>query len=132
MGRTRWRYRRNRLNSQRKTPLARGLKNPVAVERERRNAGQAAAARAAVRPGRPADDADDGRGALPVLEHRAAGIPGTGAEPVPDALPDRIDQPDLQGARLAGCDQAGNANGAAATAFATDGHADAGDGEAAA
>ena len=51
-------------NSQRRAPLPRGLHDPVAVERQRRNAGQTAAARAAVRPGRPADDADDGRAAL--------------------------------------------------------------------
>src|SRR6266404_2534595 len=104
----------NPPSSQRRTPLARGLHNPVAVECERRNAGQAAAARAAVRPRRPADDADDGGAALPVLKHRAAGIAGTGAEPVSIALPDRIDQANLQRPGLAGRDQSGDANGPAA------------------
>src|ERR1700730_62049 len=84
-----------RQNSQRRTPRPRGFQNPVAVKRERRNAGQAAAARAAVRPGRPADDADDGSTALAVLKHRPAGIPGAGAEPVAGALRERIDQTDL-------------------------------------
>src|SRR5436190_4699426 len=118
--------------SQGKTPLVRGLQDPVAIKRKRRNAGQAAAARAAVRPRRPTDDADDGRGALPVLKHRATGIPGTGAKPVPCTPSDRIDQADLQSPRLAGRDQARDANGPAALALTTDGHADAGDGETAA
>ena len=119
-------------DSQYKTPLPRGLHNPVAVERQRRHAGQAAAAGAAVRPCRPADDPDDGRAALPVLKHRAAGIAGTRAEPAARALPDRIDQANLQCPGLAGGNQAGDANGAAATALAANGHADAGDAEAAA
>src|SRR5213080_4732209 len=88
--------------SQGKTPLARGLQDPVAIKRKRRNAGQAAAARAAVRSRRPTDDADDGRGALPVLKHRATGIPGAGAKPVPCTPSDRIDQADLQSPRLDG------------------------------
>src|SRR5450432_1003444 len=116
----------------RKTPLARGLQDPVPVERERRNAGQAAAAAAAVRPGRPADDANDGGTTRSLLEYGPAGIPGAGAEPVAGALRERIDQPDLQRARLAGRDQAGDADGSAATALAADGDTDAGDGEAAA
>src|SRR5436190_10404821 len=118
--------------SQGKSPLARGLQDPVAIKRKRRNAGQAAAARAAVRPRRPTDDADDGRRALQVLKHRPAGIPGTGAKPFPRTLSDRIDQADLQGPGLAGRDQARDANGPAALALTTDGDADAGDGEAAA
>ena len=91
-----------------------------------------AAARRAVRSGRPADDADDGGAALLVLEYRRAGISGAGAEPVARALPDGIDQADLQRARLAGRNQAGDADGAAALAVAAHGDADAGDGEAAA
>src|ERR1700694_2655852 len=122
----------NPLNSQSKTPLAAGLQNPVAVKRERRDAGQTAAARAAVRPRRPADDADDRSGALAVLKHRATVIPGAGAKPLACALPGRIDQANLQSPRLAGRDQAGHANNPTARALATDGHADAGDGEAAA
>ena len=46
--------------------------------------------------------------------------------------PGRIDQTNLQRAGLAGRDQAGDADGAAALAVAADGDADAGDGEAAA
>src|SRR5258708_28300586 len=118
--------------SQGKTRLARGLQDPVAIERKRRDPGQAAAARAAVRPRRPADDADDGGTALPVLKHRATGIPRTGAKPLACALSDRIDQADLQSPGLAGRDQARDANGPAAGALATDGHTDAGDGETAA
>src|SRR5712675_3074481 len=118
--------------SQGKTPLARGLQDPVAIERKRRDAGEAAAARAAVRPRRPADDADDGGSALPVLKHRATGIPRTGAKPLACALSDRIDQADLQSPGLAGRDQASDTNGPAALALATDGHADTGDGETAA
>src|ERR1700694_1907344 len=105
-------------NSDRKTPLARGLQDPVPVERERRNPGQAAAAAAAVRPGRPADDANDGGAVRPVLEYGSAGIPGAGANPVADAQRERIDQPDLQGAGLAGRDQAGGADDPAARALA--------------
>ena len=115
-----------------RTPLPRGLQDPVAVKRQRRHAGQPATARGAVRSGRPADDADDDRAARLVLEYRRAGIPGAGAEPVARALPDRIDQADLQRARLTGRDQAGDANGAAALAVTAHGDADAGDGEAAA
>src|SRR5712672_15807 len=115
--------------SQGKTPLARGLQNPVAIKRKRRDPGQAAAARAAVRPRRPTDDADDGGSALPVFKHRATGIPGTGAQPLPRPLSDRIDQADLQSPGLAGRDQASDANGPAAGALATDAHTDAGHGE---
>src|SRR5258705_1270648 len=119
-------------SSQRKAPLARRLQNPVAIKRKRRDPGQAAAARAAVRPRRPTDDADDGGSALPVFKHRATGIPGTGAQPLPRPLSDRIDQADLQSSGLAGRDQAGATYGPAALALATDGHTDAGDGETAA
>src|SRR6476660_7866818 len=118
--------------SQGKTPLARGLQDPVAIERKRRDPGQAAATRAAVRPRRPADDADDGGSALPVLEHRATGIPGTGAKPLARPLSDRSDQADLQGPRLAGRDQASDTNDPPALALTADGDADAGDGETAA
>src|SRR3981081_1300476 len=86
----------NQPNSNRKTPLAGGLQDPVAVERERRNAGQSAAAGAAVRPRRPTDDAADGRPARPILEHRPAGIAGTGAKSVANPLRGRIDQANLQ------------------------------------
>src|SRR6202042_4237 len=120
----------NPQNSQRRAPLPRGLHNPVAVERQRGDAGQAATTGAAIRPGRPADDTDDHWTALPVLEYRAAGIPGTGAEPVSRAARERIDQPDLQRPRFAGRDRAGGANDPATTALAADGDADAGDGEA--
>src|SRR5207253_7547054 len=48
------------------------------------------------------------------------------------ALPDRMDQADLQGARLTGGDEARDANGPAAAPLAADAHADAGDGEPAA
>src|SRR5258706_13059203 len=116
-------------SSQSKPPLARGLQNPVAIKRKRRDSGQAAAACAAVRPRRPTDDADDGRSAVPVLKHRATGIPGTGAKPIARTLSDRIDQADLQSPGLTGRDQARDANGPAAGALATDGHTDAGDGE---
>src|SRR5439155_9112963 len=77
-------------------PLPRGLQHPVAVERERRDAGHATAAGAAVRPGRPADDADDLGAARFVLENRRAGIAGAGAKPIARALADRIDQTNLQ------------------------------------
>src|SRR5260370_17417241 len=96
--------------SQGKPPVLRGLQDRVAVERERRKAGQSAAARAAVRPGRPADDANDGRAARPVLEHRAAGIPSAGAKPVAGALRERIDQANLQRPGLAGPDQPAHPN----------------------
>src|SRR5260370_1573834 len=96
--------------SQGKTPLARGLQDPVAIERKRRDAGQAAAARAAVRPRRPADDADDGGTALPVLKHRTTGIPGTCAKPLACALSDRIDQADLQTPAFTPRDHASDAN----------------------
>src|SRR6266702_2880985 len=76
-------------DSQSKTPLARGLQGPVAIKRKRRDAGQAATSRAAVRPRGPTDDADDGRSALPILKHRPTGISGTGAKPVACALSDR-------------------------------------------
>ena len=61
-----------------------------------------------------------------------AGIAGAGAKPVARALACGIDQTNLQRAGLAGRDQAGDADGAAALAVAADGDADAGDGEAAA
>src|SRR4051812_6174684 len=83
-------------NSQGCTPLPRGLQEPVAVKCERRDAGHPAAAGSPVRPGRPADDADDDGATWLVLEDRRAGIAGAGAEPVTCPLPDRIDQPDLQ------------------------------------
>src|SRR4051812_34197266 len=85
-----------------RAPLPRGLLQPVAVERQRRDAGEPAATGRAVRPGRPADDADDGGTRLLVLEHRSAGIAGAGAEPVAGALVDGIDEADLQRPRLAG------------------------------
>src|SRR5258706_3840567 len=116
-------------SSQGKPPLARGLKSPLAIRLRRLDSGQAAAACAAVRPRRPTDDADDGRSAVPVLKHRATGIPGTGAKPIARTLSDRIDQADLQSPGLTGRDQARDPNGPAAGAFATDGHTDAGDGE---
>ena len=62
----------------------------------------------------------------------AAGISGAGAEPVARALAHGIDQTNLQRARLAGRDQSGDADGAAALAVAAHGDADAGDREAAA
>src|SRR5258706_12894810 len=113
-------------SSQGKPPLARGLQNPVAIKRKRRDSGQAAAACAAVRPRRPTDDADDGRSAVPVLKHRATGIPGTCAKPIARTLSDRIDQADLQSPGLAGRHQARDANAPAAGALPTDGHTDAG------
>src|SRR5271165_415069 len=64
--------------SQRKTPLPHCLHNPVSIEGERRDAGQTTAAGATVRPGRPADNPDNCRAALLILEHRPAGIPGAG------------------------------------------------------
>src|SRR5205809_4827278 len=76
-------------SSQGKTPLSRGLQDPVAIEGKRRDAGQAATSRAAVRPRGPTDDADDGRSALPILKHRPTGISGTGAKPLARALSDR-------------------------------------------
>src|SRR5258707_1899570 len=96
--------------SQGKPPLARGLQNPVAITRKRRDAGQAAAARAAVRPRRPADDANDDGTALPGLKHRATGIPGAGTKPLACTLSDRIDQPDLQSPRLTCRNPARDAN----------------------
>ena len=68
-------------NLQGRSPLPRGLQNPVPVKRQRRDSGEAAAAGAAVRPGRPADDADDNGTGWLVLEHRPAGIAGAGAKP---------------------------------------------------
>ena len=67
-----------------------------------------------------------------VLEHRAAGIAGAGANSVANTVGYGIDQADLQRAGLARGNEAGNANGAAALAVAAHGDADAGDGEAAA
>src|SRR6266700_3040730 len=115
-----------------RTPLPGSLYDPVPVKRKRRDAGQAAAARGVVGSGRPADDADNDRAALPILKYRTAGIPGTRAEPVAGALPNRIDQTNLQAPGPAGGDEAGNANGPSGVALAADGHADASDREVAA
>src|SRR5580698_8323408 len=119
-------------NSQCNAPFLRGLQNPVAVKGERGDPGQAAAAARTVWPGRPADEADDGGTVWPGLEHRAAGIPGACAEAASHALRCRIEQADLQRPRLAGRDEIGAADDAAAVALSADGDADAGDGEGAA
>src|SRR5215831_11900574 len=121
--------RSNGVHLQSKTPLSGGLQDPVAVKCQRRHAGQAAAARAAVGSGRPADDTDDHRPGLVILNHRTAGIAGAGPQAIPRALPGGIDQANLQGARRAGRDQIGGTNNAAALAVTAHGHADAGDGE---
>src|SRR5258707_9175004 len=92
----------NPPNSQGKTPVLRGLQDPVAVERERRNAGQTAAARAAVRPGRPADDADNGGAPPPGLKHPAPRTPRAGAEPPSTPPPHPADPANLQNPRPAG------------------------------
>jgi hypothetical protein len=52
------------------------------------------------------------------LEYRRTRITRAGAEPVARALAHGIDQPDLQRPRLAGRDQTGDADGAAALAVA--------------
>src|SRR4051794_9620265 len=79
-----------------RAPSPCALPNPVAVQRQRRGAGDAAAAGGTVRPRRPADDADDGGAAWLLLEHGPAGIAGAGAHSIAKALADRIDQADLQ------------------------------------
>src|SRR6266851_2562484 len=129
-----WKPNQKRQSSHRErhTPLAGGLQNPVPVKRERRDAGQTAAARGAVWSRRPADDTDNGRAALAVFKHRASGIPGAGAKPVARAQSDGIDEANLQASRPAGRDQPSDANGPAAFAFAPDRYADSSDREPAA
>src|SRR5712671_1320904 len=117
---------------ERRTPLAGGLHDPVAVRRKRRNAGQTATARAAVWSRRPADDADSDSVAQPILNYRTAGIPGACPKPVASALSNRIDEANLQASWPAGGDEAGDANGPSAAALSADRDADAGDGELAA
>ena len=106
-----------------------GLQDPVAVERERRDPGEAAAAGAAVRPGRPAHDADDDGAGWLDLEHRPAGIAGTCAKPLARALASGIDQANLQAAGFAGGNEDRGTNGTSAFAVAAHGHTDARDGE---
>src|SRR5579883_2124815 len=115
--------------SQSKTPLPSGSQNPVAVKCERRHPGQPAASVAAVRPGRPADDADDCGASLLILEHRAAGIPGAGAKTIARAIGRGVHEADLQTARLSRRNQACSADDSAALAVAAHGDANAGDGE---
>src|SRR6185436_15142869 len=76
------------------------LQDPFAVQRQRRDAGEAAAAVGHVGSGRPADDADNRRASLLVLEHRPAGIAGAGPHPLTRTLTKGIDKTDLQRARL--------------------------------
>src|SRR5262249_41575656 len=95
-------FERSCTKLERKSPLPRSRQNPVAIERQRRHAGEAAATRAAFRPRGPAHDADDRRRPLLILEHGRAGIAGAGAKPGLRALPGRIDETNLQRAGLAG------------------------------
>ena len=70
------------IASERAAELCGRLQNPVPVKRQRRDAGEAAAAVRIIRPRRPRDDADDNGLAILFFEHRRAGIAGAGAKPV--------------------------------------------------
>src|SRR5437764_2666890 len=114
---------------QSRSPLPCGLQDPIAVERERRDPGETAAAGAAVRPGRPTHDADDDGAGWLVLEHRPAGIAGACAKPAARALASGIDQANLQAAGFAGSNEDRGANGTSAFAVVAHAHANARDGE---
>src|SRR4051812_8785227 len=120
------------VKSQRRTPAPRGLQDPVAIERERRDTGQPAAAGGSVRPRGPADDADEHGSCRLVLEHGTAGITGAGANSVANTVGYGVDQPDLERAGLPRRNEAGNTRRAATLAVATHRDADTGDDEAAA
>src|SRR5262245_58660091 len=88
------------IKLQRRTPAPRCLQNPVAIERQRRHAGQSAAAGAAIRPGRPTDDADNDRTTRLVLEHGTTGITRAGADSIANTVGYGIDQTNLKRAGL--------------------------------
>ena len=67
------------LSRQLRSQLRGGVDDPGAVARERRDAGEAAAAGESW-AGRPTHHADDGEAAAARVEHRGAGIAGAGAE----------------------------------------------------
>jgi hypothetical protein len=60
-------------------PGARGGRDPITVQRQWRDAAEAAAAGGIVGAGRPRDHADNDGAAILILEHRRAGIAGAGA-----------------------------------------------------
>src|SRR5947199_380365 len=77
-----------------------------------------AATAAELRTGRPAHHAGDAEFFAVAREHRRAGIAGAGAEAGALVVGRGIDQPDLQGARLAGRDQRDDTQRPAALAVA--------------
>src|SRR5262245_31166725 len=85
---------------QRTAESRRRLDDPLAVELDRRDAGQPAAAGGAVRAGGPAHHADHRQPAAVVLVDRAAGVAGAGAEPGLHVGGRRVDQAELQIAGL--------------------------------
>src|SRR5580693_9893088 len=84
------------LRRKRRAQYPRGVDDPGAVTRQRRDAGQPAATVPEFRPGRPAHHANDDDAAVLVAEHRRAGIAGAGAQPGAVAFGLRIEQANLQ------------------------------------
>ncbi len=111
-------------------PASRGGDDPVAVERQRRYAGEAAAARRVVCAGRPAHHTGDDAAAVLILERGRAGVSGAGAHASAFILGLRIDQAHLQCAGLAGDGERRRADGADAAIAAGDRRSDADDSEA--
>src|SRR5882757_11464813 len=84
--------------------LARRLDNPGAIDLDRRDTGQSAAAVGVVRADGPADHADQREAPGILLIDRRAGIAGAAAEPGFLIGGGRVDQAKLQRARMPGCD----------------------------
>ena len=119
---------KRKLRCERTSELPRRVQNPVAVAHQRRDAGEAAAAGAEVRAGRPAHHADDGEAAVGIAEHGRAGIAGAGAEAGADAA-GRGSTDGFAGCRADRWRQALPRARAAAAAVAAHGDAVAGDDE---
>ena len=98
--------------------LSRLLHHPAAVARERRDAGEAAAAGGVGGAGRPAHDACDQQAAADVAKHRRAAVAGAGTEACALAFGGGIDKTDLQRAGLSARDERSGARDAAAAAVA--------------
>src|SRR6516162_357031 len=115
---------------QRRAHFPRLLHHPRPIARERRDAGEAAAAFAQSRAGRPAHHTDHCEHATDLARDRRAGITGTGAESGALAFGGGVGEPDLQRPRLAGGDKRRGAHRAAGLAVAMHGDAIAGHHEA--
>src|SRR5688572_26574579 len=121
---TKWRYAVDtQLRRQGAAQFSPGIRNPGQVQFKRCDSREPAAPIGQFWAGGPADHAIDHALAVAFFIDRAAGVAGAGAEPGHLPFGGRVEQPELQVARLAGGDEIGAAEHGSAAVVARGGDA---------